>query len=32
VTEEKVDMLDGPIIENHLPCPPNCDGSTLGAG
>jgi len=32
VTEEKVDMLDGPIIENHVPCPPNCDGSTLGVG
>jgi len=30
VTEQKVDMLDGPIIENHTPCPPNCDGSTLG--
>lgn len=32
VTEEKVDMLDGPIIENHYPCPPDCTGSTLGAG
>lgn len=30
VTEQKVDMLDGPIIENHTPCPPNCGGSTLG--
>jgi len=29
VTEEKVDMLDT-IIENHQPCPPYCDGTTLG--
>lgn len=30
VIDEQVDMLDGPIIENHTPCPPNCGGSTLG--
>ncbi|HEX5180882.1 MAG TPA: hypothetical protein VFW04_16245 [Gemmatimonadaceae bacterium] len=30
VTGEHVDMLDGPVIENHLPCPPNCSGTTLG--
>ena len=30
--EQKVDMLDGPIIENHTPCPPSCGGSTLGSG
>ncbi len=30
VTGEQVDMLDGPIIENHQPCPPYCTGSTLG--
>ena len=29
VTEDKVDMLDT-IIENHQPCPPYCDGTTLG--
>ena len=32
VTEAKADMVDGPIIENHVPCPPNCGGSTLGGG
>jgi len=32
VTADKVDMLDGPIVENHQPCPPNCGGSTLGGG
>lgn len=32
VTGEQVDMLDGPIIENHVPCPPNCGGTTLSGG
>lgn len=32
VTEEQVDMLDGLIVENHVPCPPNCGGTTLGGG
>ena len=29
VTKDKVDMLDT-IIENHQPCPPQCDGTQLG--
>lgn len=32
VDVQMLDMLDGLIIENHHPCPPNCDGSTLGGG
>lgn len=32
VNDQQVDMLDGPIIENHVPCPPNCGGTTLGGG
>lgn len=32
VTKEKVDITDGPIGENHQPCPPECGGSSLGSG
>jgi len=32
VNAQKVDMLDGPVIENHQPCPPDCGGSQLGSG
>ena len=32
VTKEKLDITDGPIAENHQPCPPECGGSQLGSG
>jgi hypothetical protein len=32
VTKEKVDLVDGPIADNHQPCPPDCGGTQLGTG
>ncbi|MGH7648199.1 MAG: hypothetical protein ACREND_08785 [Gemmatimonadaceae bacterium] len=31
VTTDKVDLVDGPIADNHQPCPPQCGGSQLGS-
>jgi hypothetical protein len=32
VTKAKIDIADGPIAENHQPCPPDCGGTQLGSG